>query len=271
MQPKEVFAIVDIETVTDESLFPKQIYDDCFPPPIAHRPVCITVLTARWDKVGNIRYVRPGPMTTLTGDERSMLRYFSQLVDKAQPRLVSYNGRRFDLPVIVHRAMVHGLSMPTYFNAGDKWNCYTQRYSKNWHLDLMDSMTNYGACPPIPLGLAASSIGFPGKVDIDGSDVAKLYSEGKLTEIADYCELDVLNTSGLMLRWMVTTAELTPEGFGASSKALFDFIGTRGVEKYHIAKFGSQIDWENFGAVGNELDRIVKQPRALTGLSETRH
>ena len=52
MQPKEVFAIVDIETVTDESLFPKQIYDDCFPPPIAHRPVCITVLTARWDKVG---------------------------------------------------------------------------------------------------------------------------------------------------------------------------------------------------------------------------
>ena len=45
-------------------------------------------------------------MTTLTGDERSMLRYFSQLIDKAQPRLITYNGRRFDLPVIAQQSMV---------------------------------------------------------------------------------------------------------------------------------------------------------------------
>ena len=30
MRSKEVFAVVDIETITDESLFPKEIYDDCF-------------------------------------------------------------------------------------------------------------------------------------------------------------------------------------------------------------------------------------------------
>ena len=92
MYSKEVFAVVDIETITDESLFPKEIYDDCFPPPIAHRPVCITVLTARWDKAGDIRYVRPGPMTTLTGDERSMLRYFSQLIIRLNRDLLPIMG-----------------------------------------------------------------------------------------------------------------------------------------------------------------------------------
>ena len=271
MSLKEVFAIVDIETITDEGLFSKEVHVDCFPPPIAHIPICITVLTARWAKNDHGNFIKPGPMTTLTGDERTMLRNVSKLIDNAQPRLVSYNGRRFDFPVIEQRSMIHGLSMPTYFNAGDKWNCYTQRYSKNWHLDLMDSMTNYGACPPIPLGLAASSVGLPGKMDTDGSDVAGLYSKGKLTEIADYCELDVLNTFGLMLRWMMTTAELSQEGFQLSSKALFDFIGSQGVEKYHFAKFGSQIDWVHFESVGNELDKAGSKTQSTSLLSETRH
>ena len=93
--------------------------------------------------------------------------------------------------------------MPTYFNAGDKWNCYTQRYSKNWHLDLMDSMTNYGACPPIPLGLAASSVGLPGKMDTDGSGeislsalkqvLASNASEGSLGALTEKEVEDIFN------------------------------------------------------------------------------
>jgi predicted PolB exonuclease-like 3'-5' exonuclease len=44
-------------------------------------------------------------------------------------------------------------------------------------------------------------MGLPGKPDgIRGEDVEKYYREGRIQEIADYCESDVVNTYQLWLR-----------------------------------------------------------------------
>ncbi|HKY69471.1 MAG TPA: 3'-5' exonuclease, partial [Gammaproteobacteria bacterium] len=54
------------------------------------------------------------------GDEKSneaelVTRFFSG-IDKYIPVIVSWNGAGFDLPVLHYRALVHGISAPTYWD-----------------------------------------------------------------------------------------------------------------------------------------------------------
>ena len=57
-------------------------------------------------------------------NEKQLLSGFFKYFDRLRPRLVSYNGRCFDLPVLKYRAMVHGINSPWLHQAGDKWNSF---------------------------------------------------------------------------------------------------------------------------------------------------
>ncbi len=78
-------------------------------------------------------------------DEKKLLQGFFGYFERLKPRLVSFNGRGFDLPVLKYRAMKHGVSASHLHQAGDKWNSYTSRYALNWHCDLQDVLSDYGA------------------------------------------------------------------------------------------------------------------------------
>jgi predicted PolB exonuclease-like 3'-5' exonuclease len=51
--------------------------------------------------------------------EAEMLTKFLSIFDKKQPTLISWNGSQFDLPVILFRAMYHGLSASSLFDQGE--------------------------------------------------------------------------------------------------------------------------------------------------------
>jgi predicted PolB exonuclease-like 3'-5' exonuclease len=56
--------------------------------------------------------------------------------------------------------------------------------------------------PATTLGYGLEDMGLPGKPNgITGADVERYYREGRIREIADYCESDVLNTYRLWLRY----------------------------------------------------------------------
>jgi predicted PolB exonuclease-like 3'-5' exonuclease len=56
--------------------------------------------------------------------------------------------------------------------------------------------------PAKALGYGLEDMGLPGKPNgITGADVERYYREGRIREIADYCESDVLNTYRLWLRY----------------------------------------------------------------------
>jgi predicted PolB exonuclease-like 3'-5' exonuclease len=62
-------------------------------------------------------------------------------------------------------------------------------------------------------------MGLPGKPDgMDGSQVAAYYEAGRIDEIAEYCQSDVLNTYRLWLRYELFRGHLTQEEFGYSEK-----------------------------------------------------
>ena len=78
-------------------------------------------------------------------------------------------------------------------------------------------------------------MGLPGKPDgISGAEVEKYYRDGRIREIAEYCESDVLNTYRVWLRYELFRGRLSDAEFQASEACLSDFIKARGNTKPHL-------------------------------------
>lgn len=150
-------------------------------------------------------------------DERTLIQRFFDGIDKYTPNLVSWNGGGFDLPVLHYRGMISGVVAAKYWDLGDddrdfKWNNYISRYHMR-HTDLMDLLALYQPKNNVPLDQVAKLMGFPGKLGMDGSMVWDAYREGRLVEIRDYCETDVLNTWLVYLRFQRMRGVLDAEGY----------------------------------------------------------
>ncbi len=79
--------------------------------------------------------------------------------------------------------------------------------------------------------------GLPGKPDgMSGGEVEKYYGEGRVREIAEYCESDVVNTYRVWLRYELFRGRLSELGFQTSERCLIDFIKARGNTKPHLAE-----------------------------------
>jgi predicted PolB exonuclease-like 3'-5' exonuclease len=120
-------------------------------------------------------------------------------------KLVTFNGRGFDLPLLELAAFRWG------FCARDHFQASRNRYSGN-HLDLFDWLSNYGACRLTGgLNLLAKLLGKPGKMEVDGDQVYALHVAGRSREINEYCMFDTLDTYFVFLRTRVLTGDLTAE------------------------------------------------------------
>jgi predicted PolB exonuclease-like 3'-5' exonuclease len=120
-------------------------------------------------------------------------------------KLVTFNGRAFDLPLLELAAFRWGYSAREHFHAS------RNRYNGN-HLDLCDFVSNFGACRLTGgLNLLAKLLGKPGKMDVDGDQVYAMHQAGRAQEINDYCMFDTLDTYFVFLRTRVLTGDLTAE------------------------------------------------------------
>jgi predicted PolB exonuclease-like 3'-5' exonuclease len=78
-------------------------------------------------------------------------------------------------------------------------------------------------------------MGMPGKPEgIDGAEVEPYFLEGKIKEIADYCETDVVNTYRVWLKYELFRGRLSASEHGASERSLADFIAARVNTKVHL-------------------------------------
>ncbi|MET0155085.1 MAG: 3'-5' exonuclease [Rickettsiales bacterium] len=167
--------------------------------------------------------------------ERELIEGFFSYVGKSRARLVSFNGKGFDLPVLKYRAMKYGVSAPWLYRRGDKWNNYRQRYSADWHCDLLDELSDYGASARIKLNEVASIIGAPGKVGVDGSHVSAMYDAGEIGAIRRYCETDVANTYLIYLRHRLMTGFMDKQAYNDAASDLLAFV--EGADGEHWAEF----------------------------------
>ncbi len=173
-----------------------------------HRVVVISCALREGD---NFRVWTLGGLEDNEGD---IIRRFFEGIDKYTPQIVSWNGSGFDLPVLHYRGLVHGIQCARYWDQGEddkdfKWNNYISRYHSR-HIDLMDLLALYTGRANAPLDELAKLIGFPGKLGMDGSKVWESYQQGKLAEIRNYCETDVVNTYLVFARFQLMRGQFSP-------------------------------------------------------------
>ncbi|OGA24860.1 MAG: 3'-5' exonuclease [Betaproteobacteria bacterium RIFCSPLOWO2_02_FULL_67_26] len=150
---------------------------------------------------------------SIGGDgEGELIQRFFDGVEKYTPQLVSWNGGGFDLPVMHYRGLIHGVKAARYWDLGEdnrdfKWNNYISRYHSR-HLDLMDLLALYQPRANAPLGDLAQLMGLPGKLGMEGAGVWDAFQAGKLAEIRNYCEADVVNTYLVYLRFQLMRGAL---------------------------------------------------------------
>ena len=213
---------------------------NAFPRQPFHKVVAISFLRAEIVREAGseaffLQELRTGG--TEKSNEKELVAGFFKFFEHHKPRLVSFNGRTFDLPVLKYRAMKYGLSATFLHSAGDKWNSYTSRYSADWHCDLLEVLSDYGASARIRLNEACAIMGFPGKFGVDGSKVAEMFDSGRVGEIRDYCETDVLNTYLVYLRHRLHAGGLSLEGYNRAVADVISLIEAEGAERPHLTAF----------------------------------
>jgi predicted PolB exonuclease-like 3'-5' exonuclease len=99
-------------------------------------------------------------------------------------------------------------------------------------LDVLSSFSSQGKAT---LHEMSRVMGLPGKPSgIHGGKVEKYYREGKIREIADYCESDVVNTYRVWLRYELFRGRLTDAAFQASEANLVEYIRSHADAKPHL-------------------------------------
>lgn len=151
--------------------------------------------------------------------EPKLIQQFFKTVEYYTPRLVSWNGSGFDLPVLHYRALIHGVVASRYWELGDedrdfRYSNYISRYHMR-HIDLMDVLAKYNARANAPMDELAQLCGFAGKLGMDGSQVWPAWRDGRHEEVRAYCETDVVNTWLLFCRFQLMRGELLPEQYQA--------------------------------------------------------
>jgi predicted PolB exonuclease-like 3'-5' exonuclease len=136
------------------------------------------------------------------------------------PRLVTFNGLGFDIPLLELAAFRFGFSLEKHLQDRDRYRTSI--------IDLLDWLTNRRAYPLAGgLHLLARLLGLPGKMDITGDQVYLLYTQGRLQDINDYCLCDTLDTYFIFLRSRVLTGDITLEQESALQAQAYQFLHTQ--------------------------------------------
>lgn len=146
-------------------------------------------------------------------DEKQMIANFFAFIDTHTPRLVSFNGKNYDMPLLVLRALKYNIKASTYLDTiSNKWDNYKSRYSEAKHCDLRESLGGFNV-RGLSLDLLCSMANLPGKYEVSGSEVMQLFYENKLEKIHEYCESDVLNTYMLFLKYELIKGNVSEEDY----------------------------------------------------------
>jgi predicted PolB exonuclease-like 3'-5' exonuclease len=231
----------DLETVVDPSAMARiqsrptmtaiQIREALagqFPKLPVHQIVCIGALIA---SAGTAGWTVESLGAPHSGDrsEAELISAFIQRIGDLNPQLISFNGFSFDLPVLRYRAMLHRICAPGLFT-----RAYFNRFTED-SIDLCDTLASYSAQARVSLDLLSKALGLSGKpAHVSGADVERLVAAGRLQDVADYCEIDVLNTYRLWLLFELFRSRLNSESWRASETNLLEFISQRWNSKPHL-------------------------------------
>jgi predicted PolB exonuclease-like 3'-5' exonuclease len=189
---------------------------------VFQRIVCIGSLLATRSADGVWRPTSLEAGHAGSASERELIQDFVDRLLPLAPRLVTFNGHTFDLPVLRYRAMMHSVAAPALAARG-----YFDRAGEDM-VDLCDLLSAQERHARVSLNELARVLGLPGKPSgVDGGKVETMVQEGRFAEVADYCTSDVLNTFRAWLRYELFSGRVNEPQFAASESALAAFLAAK--------------------------------------------
>jgi predicted PolB exonuclease-like 3'-5' exonuclease len=186
------------------------------------------------------------PLDEEVPDEAHLIERFLYFIGQRQPQLVGYNSGESDIQVLIQRGLIKEVSAPEFCSRPEKpWegrDYFDARHS-DWHIDLMSYFSRGKMAPR--LNEIARLCGFPGKLDVDGEQVADLWLSGDLAKIVEYNRIDTLNTYLVWLRLIHFCGRISEEAYFTEQEDFRIFLETESgkpgnafllkfLEKWHI-------------------------------------
>ncbi len=173
-----------------------------------------------------------------------LARYLEALGDRC-PQLVGYNSNDADLKILIQRAIVNGIAAERFCRRPDKpWEGvdYFARESE-WNIDLMRILGGWGKSTPSLHEMATLS-GIPGKLGLDGGDVARLWLDGERKRIVDYNECDAVTTYLLWLRVAHFAGKFTSDQYRVEQAQVREMLEKESARegKSHLAEYVAEWD-----------------------------
>lgn len=123
-------------------------------------------------------------------EEREQLKLFWDIYRQGGATLVTFNGFKFDLPVLMRRSMYLDVPYP---------DLSLDRY-RSPHIDLWQRLSYNGAISAHGLKFYAKRLGFTTLDKVDGGQIAQLVAEERWPEVEAHCLSDVGLTHALAAR-----------------------------------------------------------------------
>lgn len=168
----------------------------------------------------------------IESSEEELLQRFFRGIDRYTPDLLSWNGNRFDLPVIHYRSLLYVI------NAGTYWS-YDNIDLSIRHVDLTAALGGGLLQNEAPLGEVAGLCGFPGVAGQSVIDVCDNYLDANMQQLRNHGEIEVLNTYLIYLRFLCNKGQLDAEGYQQECHLVREGLQNSGAE--HLRSFNN--DW----------------------------
>ena len=165
---------------------------------------------------------------------------FLDALGKNRPQLVGYNSLQSDIKILIQRGLVLGLSAPGFCKRPDKpWEGidYFARGS-DFNVDLQEIVGGWGRVNPSLHEVAVQS-GIPGKMGVDGNDVAPLWLEGNIKRIVNYNECDAITTYLVWLRLAHFAGFFDGAAYEAEQQLVEDLLESliEGGDREHLTEY----------------------------------
>lgn len=166
------------------------------------RVVAVSAVIREQQNTGDI-HLR---LTTLPRDldqlmnEGELISTFLGYLGQHHPQLVGFNSQTTDLPILLQRGLVAGISAAEFCRRAEKgWsNDYFSRHG-DAHIDLKQTLSGWGIATPT-LHELAGAVGFPGAVGAEPPDVVNWWVSGDVRAIVEQSQYDALSTYLVWLR-----------------------------------------------------------------------
>lgn len=158
--------------------------------------------------------------------EGQLLERFFALIESHKPELVSWDGHNSALPLLLNRALAHGIPLPSALSLGAAPSLpheHSAKRNASPHCDLLQLLRQGSMQESTPLDEMALLCGFPGAISL-AADAEQAANDTQTIVLAEQCATAVAKIHLLYLRFQLIHGKLRRTEYHNETSRLRDWM-----------------------------------------------